>query len=292
MRPVNRDKAILCCALSGVVANKSQCPAIPYTPEEYGEEARRAYEAGAAMVHIHARERDGSPSYRKESYAEIRDAILERCPDIVINFSTGAIGVPLEQRIHHVRDLKPDVGALNMGSMNYAKYNPRKKAFVFDFVFANPFSEIVCQLEAMRDAGVLPELECFDGGHVSSAYPLIDMGLLRAPYHFSLIMGVIGGAAATTESLVHEVSLLPDDSNWEVIGVGRDQWRLCAGALSMAGDVRVGLEDNFYLPDGRMAGSNGDLCAAAASLIRLTGREPATPAEAREIYGIARRSEA
>lgn len=288
MVPTLRDEAILCCALSGVVANKSQCPAIPYTPEEYAEEARRAYEAGAAMVHIHARERDGTPSFRKETYAEIRDAILERCPDIVINFSTGAVGVPLEQRVHHIRDLKPDVGAPNMGSMNYAKYNPRRKSFVFDFVFANPFPEIIYQLEVMRDAGVLPELECFDTGHVSSVHPLIDMGLLRPPYHFSLIMGVLGGIAATAANLVHQVSLLPEDSNWEVIGIGRDQWRMCAAALSMGGDVRVGLEDNFYLPDGRMAASNGELCEAAERMIRLTGRRPATPAEARAIYGIAK----
>lgn len=292
MRPTYRDKAILCCALSGVVANKQQCPAIPYTPEEYGEEARRAREAGAAMVHIHARERDGSPSFRKESYAEIRDAIVERAPDLVINFSTGAVGVPFEERVHHVRDLRPDVGALNMGSMNYAKYNPKRKGFVFDFVFQNPFSEIVDLLRIMGSAGVLPEMECFDSGHVASVEPLIDMGLLRAPCHFSLIMGVVGGAPATTPALVHQVSLLPDDSNWEVIGISRDQWRLAAAALSLGGDVRVGLEDNFYLPEGPMARSNGELVEAAARLTRLTGREPATPAEAREIYGIGPRSEA
>ncbi len=286
MRSQLRDKAILCCALSGVVANKQQCPAIPYTPEEYAEEARRAREAGAAMVHIHARERDGSPSFRKETYAEIKNAILSLSPDLIINFSTGAVGVPLEMRVHHIRDIRPEVGALNMGSMNYAKYNPRKKNFVFDFVFANPFQEIIHLLEVMKEARVLPELECFDTGHVSSVHPLIDMGLLGAPYHFSLILGVIGGIAATTESLVHQVSLLPDDSNWEVIGISRDQWRLAAAALSMGGDVRVGLEDNFYLPSGAMASSNGDLVGAAAQLVRLTGREVASPDEARAIYGI------
>lgn len=287
-----RDATILCCALSGVVANKAQCPAIPYTPEEYAAEARRAFEAGAAMVHIHARHRDGSPSFRTQEYREIRDAIVDAAPGLIINFSTGAVGIPMEERVGHIVELKPDVGALNMGSMNYAKWSDRNKRFVFDFVFANPFSDIVMLVEKMAEAGVLPEMECFDAGHVTSVGPLIDLGLVRSPFHFSLIVGVLGGAVATTQSLAHMETLLPRGSNWGVVAIGRDQWRMVAAAMSLGGDARVGLEDNFYLPDGRMAASNGALIEVAARLCRDMGRRPASPSEARALLGLPERTTA
>jgi uncharacterized protein (DUF849 family) len=276
------QKTVITCALTGVAANRAQCPAIPYTPVEIAEEARRAFEAGATVAHIHAREDDGAPSFRKERYAEIMAECRARSP-IVINFSTGAIGVPMEDRIAHIRDLKPEVGALNMGSMNYAKFSPKRKEFVFDFVFQNPFSDIVGFLTAMNGAGVKPELECFDLGHIGNTAPLIEMGLLRPPLQFSLIMGVLGGVPATTRNLVAMVENLPDGAAWEVIGISHAQWRLLAAALTMGGNIRVGLEDNFYLPSGEMAKSNGDLAAAASKLARDLGREPATVAETREI---------
>ena len=144
------DACIITCALSGVAASREQCPAIPYTPAEYAAEARRARDAGAAVVHIHARYPDGRPSYRVEEYQAITEAILAETPDIVINYSTGAVGIPIEERVHHITGLKPELGALNMGSMNYAKYSPKRKALVFDFVFANPFSDITNLLDQMN----------------------------------------------------------------------------------------------------------------------------------------------
>jgi 3-keto-5-aminohexanoate cleavage enzyme len=171
---------MITCALSGVVANREQCPAIPYSPEEYAAEAKRAYEAGAAAVHIHARKPDGSPSYEVADYRNIYETVTAACP-IIINFSTGAVGVPLEKKIAPVTEIKPAIAALNMGSMNYAKYHPKKKSFVFDFVFQNPFSEIVPLVKAMQEAGVKPEMECFDSGHVGNIFPLLDMGLLDPP---------------------------------------------------------------------------------------------------------------
>src|SRR5512142_1778738 len=168
---------MITCALSGVVANRAQCPAIPYRPEEYAAEARRAYEAGAAAVHIHARTPDGAPSHEVADYRASRDAVVAACP-VIVNFSTGAIGIPTEKKVAPIRELRPAVGALNMGSMNYAKYHPGRKAFVFEHVFANPFSEIAQILKAMNEAGTKPELECFDVGHVGNALPLVDMGLL------------------------------------------------------------------------------------------------------------------
>jgi uncharacterized protein (DUF849 family) len=283
-----RDAVVLTCALSGVVANKQQCPAIPYTPDEYGEEARRAYEAGACQVHIHARTPDGAPSFETRDYAAIRDAIVARCPDILINFSTGAVGVSVEQRTGYLRALRPHVGALNMGSMNYAKYSERNKRFVFSFVFQNPFDEILSFLSAMEGCDIVPEMECFDSGHVASIPSLRHMGAITRKPRVSLILGVLGGAPATSASLAHLASLVPADGTWGVIGISRDQWMLAMAALPLGGDVRVGLEDNFYLPDGTMASSNGALVDVAARMVRDCGRRPATPGEARQLLGITR----
>ncbi len=279
---------MITCALSGVVANRSQCPAIPYTPEEYAAEAKRAYEAGAAVAHIHARRPDGQPSYEVEDYRNIYDAVTDACP-IIINFSTGAVGIPTEKKIAHIKAIKPAIGALNMGSMNYAKYHPKKKGFVFEFVFPNPFSEIVAIVKAMNEVGTKPEMECFDMGHVANAMPLVDMGLLPPPRQVSLILGVNGGAPPTVPSLLHMVNTLPPQSDWEVIGVSRAQWRLVAGAIALGGNVRVGLEDNFYVEPGVMASSNGDLVEKAARMVRDQGREVATVDQCRERLGLVNR---
>src|SRR5687768_165761 len=174
-RPVS-DACIITCAISGAVANKEQCPGIPYTPEEYAKEVRRARDAGAAMVHIHAREPTGQPTVAVEHYRAITQAILAETPDIVINFSTGWVGLPMAERVGHITELKPEVGALNMGSMNYAKYSRKRKGFVFNFVFENNFDDIIFLLERMKEAGVKPECECFDVGHVESVEPLMDLG--------------------------------------------------------------------------------------------------------------------
>ena len=280
------ESCIITCAMSGVAANRDQCPGIPYTPEDYAAEARRAHDAGAAVLHIHARYPDGTPSYRVEEYRAITEAILAEVPDVVINLSTGAVGIPIEERVHHITALKPELGALNMGSMNYAKYSEKRKTLVFDFVFANPFSDITFLLEKMNSVGVKPECECFDTGHIGNVEPLIDMGLISTPIQFSLILGVLGGAGATTSNLAHMVTLLPEPNTWEVIAISRAQWSLVAGATSLGGNVRVGLEDNFYLPSGEMAGSNGDLVAAAAELVQLSGRSVASPSETRALLSL------
>lgn len=279
---------MITCALSGVVANRAQCPAIPYTPEEYAEEARRAYEAGASVVHVHARTPDGLPSYEVQDYRNIYDAITAACP-IIINFSTGAISITTEQKTAHIQAIKPAIGALNMGSMNYAKYNPKRKSFVFEFVFPNPFSEIIQIVEAMNRVKTKPELECFDLGHIGNSFPLIDMGLLIPPYQYSLILGVLGGIPPTAANLVKMVELLPPQSDWEVIGVSLDQWRLVAAAISLGGNVRVGLEDNFYLSPSVMAKSNGELAEKAARMVKDQGREVATVEECRQRLGLVHR---
>jgi 3-keto-5-aminohexanoate cleavage enzyme len=287
------DPAIITCSISGAVAGRDQCPAIPYTPEEYAAEARRAVDEGASMIHIHARTPEGVPSYEVEDFRAITEAILGAVDDVVVNYSTGAIGVPIEKRIEYLRELKPDVAALNMGSMNYAKYSPRRKDFVFKAVFENSFDTIIRFLKAMRELAIRPEHECFDSGHVANLDPLIDMGLLEEPLQIECVMGVSGGIRATPRNLAHMADQIPGGpesrNNWGVIGISRDQWRLVAAAAALGGNVRVGLEDNFYLPDGEMARSNGDLIARARRIVEDTGRRAATVDEARELLGAPRR---
>ena len=278
------DTAVISAALTGALTTRDQCEHIPYTPEEIAEDAAAAREQGAAVAHIHARTENGSPTFDADVYQQIYDEVRDRT-DILINFSTGALHEPVESRVEYVEETEPDIAALNMGSMNYAKYSESRDDFVFDMVFQNPFQEIRQFLQAMNDHGVKPELECFDTGHIGNIRPFLQSGELEHPIHFSLIMGVLGGIPASVENLAHQVRQLPDDANWQVIGISRDQWELVAAALSMGGNVRVGLEDNFYLPNGEMA-RNPELVGKAADMARDVGREPATPAEAAEIMDV------
>jgi len=287
------NPCIITCAISGAVADREQCPAIPYTPEEYAAEARRAVDEGCSMIHIHARTPEGIPSFEVEDFRAITQAILDSVDDVIINYSTGAIGVPVDKRIEYLRELRPDVAALNMSSMNYAKYSSRRKDFVFKTVFENSFDTIVEFLTAMNELGIRPEHECFDSGHVANLDPLIDMGLLTEPLQVECVMGVTGGIRPTPKNLLHMAEQTPGGAegpnNWGVIGISRDQWRLVAAAAAFGGNVRVGLEDNFYLPDGEMARSNGDLIARARRIVEDVGRPAASVAEARELLGAPRR---
>jgi uncharacterized protein (DUF849 family) len=204
------DPVVITCAISGAIANRDQCPAIPYTPEEYAAEARRIVDEGAVHIHIHARTREGTPSYEAEDFLAIRDAIVaEVGQGAIINFSTGTVGVPVEKRIAYLEAGRPEVAALNMGSMNYAKYSAKRRDFVFKFVFANPFEEIIELLRAMRRLGIKPEHECFDLGHVGSLAPLLDMELLEAPLHADFVMGVVGGVPASARNLAAMADNLP-----------------------------------------------------------------------------------
>jgi uncharacterized protein (DUF849 family) len=284
------DPVVITCSISGAIANRDQCPAIPYTPEEYAAEARRIVDEGGSMIHIHARTPDGVPSYEIEDFRAITEAINAEVDDVIINYSTGAIGVPLEKRIAYLRELKPDVAALNMGSMNYAKYSRRRKDFVFQTVFTNPFDEIIELLTAMNEIGIKPEHECFDVGHVGSLAPLVDMGVLHPPLHVSAVMGVVGGVPPTARNLAAMADNVPEGSHWGVIGISRDQWMLVAAALTLGGSIRVGLEDNLYLPNGEMAKSNGELIAKARQMTEDVGRRPATVAEARDLLGVPKRA--
>jgi 3-keto-5-aminohexanoate cleavage enzyme len=282
------DPAIITGAISGAIANRDQCPAIPYTPAEYAAEARRIVDEGGVHIHIHARAPDGAPSYEVQDFQAIKNAIVDEIGEAaIINFSTGTVGVPVAKRVAYLEAGLPEVAALNMGSLNYAKYSRSRKNFVFQFVFANPFDEIIELLDAMRRLQIKPEHECFDLGHVGSLAPLVDMGLLQAPLHADFVMGVVGGVPASARNLAAMADNMPAGGHhWGVIGIGRSQWMLVAAALTLGGSVRVGLEDNFYLPNGDMARSNGDLVAKARQMTLDAGRRAATVEEARALLGI------
>ena len=279
------DRAIVTAALTGATTSKAQHAGIPHSPEEIATEARKAADAGAAQVHIHAKTADGDPAFEDAVYTEIHKRIRERS-DVIVNFSTGAFGPSVAERTSYLRAAQPEVAALNMGSMNYAKFDAESEQFVFEEVFENSFSDIATFARTMREEGIKPELECFDAGHVRNARPLVERGDLVEPLHVSLVLGVLGGIEGTPAALLEQVRRLPDDATGQVIGIGDAQWPLVSTAAAMGGNVRVGLEDNFYLPDGQRATDNAELVTTAVEVVENTGREVATPAQAREILGL------
>ena len=279
------DICVVTCAVNGLLATRKQCAGIPYTPAEIAEEARRAYEAGAAVVHIHGRNDDGSSTASPVVFAKIKEEVRKRCP-IILNFSTGTILEEVDEQCTYIRESRPEIAALNMGTMNYSKYSRARKSFDFDMVFPNTYGKNIKLLQAMNEAGVKPELECFDSGHTQGIWPLIDMGVLKPPFQFSFILNVLGGIPGHVESLQLQTRIMPPGSEWEVIGISHGQWRLLAAALVLGGNIRCGLEDHLYLPSGEMAKSNGDLVEVAVRMTRDVGRRPATVEEARSILSL------
>jgi uncharacterized protein (DUF849 family) len=278
------DVCVITCAVTGVLANRKQNEGIPYTPGEIGEECRRAYEAGAAVVHIHARNDDGSPTFSPATFAQIKEEVRKRSP-ILLNFSTGTILDDVSDQCQYIREVKPQIAAMNSGTMNYAKYSRSRKGMVFDMVFSNTYEKMIKMLEAMKEAKVNPELECFDTGHTHGLWPLIDMGVLEPPFQYSFIVGVLGGIPPTVESLQLQTKIRVPGTEWEVIGISHGHWRMLGAALVLGGNIRTGLEDHLYLPSGEMAKSNGEMVEVAARLCRDVGRRPATVEEAKQILG-------
>ena len=276
---------VVTCALTGVLADRRHCPGLPYTPVEIGEEARRAYDAGATVVHIHARNDDGSPTFAPEVFEKIKDEVRARSP-ILLNFSTGTLADDVSQQCAYILGTRPEIAALNMGTMNYSKYSSQKKSFAFDMIFPNRYEKITALLRAMNEAGVKPELECFDIGHTHGIWPLLDMGVLKPPLQFSFIVNVLGGLPPLPEALELQTKVMPAGSEWEVIGISRSGWKMIATALVLGGNVRCGLEDNFYLPDGTMASSNADLVDVTVRMVRDVGRKVATVEETKKILGL------
>jgi uncharacterized protein (DUF849 family) len=192
----------------------------------------------------------------------------------------------VSDQCRYIREVKPQIAAMNSGTMNYAKYSAKKKGMVFDMVFSNTYEKMIEMLKAMNDANVNPELECFDSGHTHGLWPLIDMGILKPPFQYSFIVNVLGGIPPTVESLQLQAKIRVPDTEWEVIGISHCHWRMLGTALVLGGNIRTGLEDHLYLPSGEMAKSNGEMVEVAARLCRDVGRKPATVDEARQILGL------
>ncbi len=279
------NKATITCALTGVLTDPRRHP-VPVTPEEMAAEARRAFDAGATAVHVHFRQqgegRGHLPSWDPEVAGTICDAIRAEVPEIIINQSTGVVGNDISAPVACLERVRPETAALNAGSLNYLRTRRDGSWAWPPMLFDNPVSKVKGFVDAMRRLDIVPECECFDTGIVRSVGMFLHNGLLRPPFHVSFVMGVASGMPAKASWLPLLVDELPEGAAWQAIVIGRQEvWDVHRATAELGGHLRTGLEDTFYLPDGSRAASNGDLVEALASVARETGREIASPAEAR-----------
>lgn len=278
------DKAIITCALTGVLTNPKQHP-VPVTPEEMAAEAKRAFDAGASIVHVHFRSQEPGwghmPSWDPEVAASIVDAIRERCPGIIINMSTGVIGPDISAPSACMRRVKPEIAACNAGTLNYLKARSAGTWAWPPMVFDNPVDKVQAFLDVMAETGAMPEFECFDLGIIRSVGLYVDVGMASDP-HYNFVMGVASGMPADPDLLNYLPKQTKPGSSWEVTAIGRSEvWDLHQRAAELGGALRSGLEDTFYLPGGERATSNGELITALAACAERAGRGIASPDEAR-----------
>jgi len=268
------EKLIITAAICGAEVTKENNPAVPYTVEEIGREAEAAYKKGASIIHLHVREDDGTPTQDRERFRACIEEIRKRCPDVIIQPSTGgAVGMTDEERLQPV-ELLPEMATLDCGTLNFGG----------DEIFVNTETTIKNFAKVMNEKGVKPEIEVFDKGMVDLAVRYHKQGHILAPMHFDFVLGV--QMNATVRDLSYMVESIPEGSTWTVAGVGRHELPMAVAAIIMGGHARVGFEDNVYLEKGILAKSNGELVEKVARISRELGREVATPAEAREILSL------
>jgi 3-keto-5-aminohexanoate cleavage enzyme len=285
------DKAIVTCAVTGVLTNPDQHP-VPVTPEEMAAAAKEAYDAGASVMHLHFRDqRPGMgylPSWDPDLAEEIAQAIRAACPGVVLNFSTGVMGHDISGPVACLRRSKPEIAALNAGSLNYLKARRNGNWAWPPLLFDNAVDKIEKFIKVMYEEGVAPECECFDTGIVRSIAMFDKVGLLRDPIHVSLVMGVASGMPAKASWLPLLIDELPEKAHWQTIAIGRQEvWELHRRTAELGGHLRSGVEDTFYLPNGEKTSGNGQLIEALVGIARECGREIASPNEARAAFGIA-----
>lgn len=268
------QKLIITAALTGAEVTRAQQPALPITPEEIAIAAQECANAGASIVHVHARNPDGTPTQDKAVYGHIIEAVRARC-NVIVQVSTGgAVGMSPQERLAPVT-LKPEMATLSMGTVNFG-----------GDVFMNHPADMEIFAQTMREHGVKPELEIFDSGMLTTAHRWLKKGLIDGPLHFDFVLGIPGGMAGTPEALMYLKSQLPTDATWTVAGIGAAQLPLGTMAILLGGHVRVGFEDNVYYRKGELACSNAQLVARVARISRELGRELATPDEARQILSL------
>jgi 3-keto-5-aminohexanoate cleavage enzyme len=283
------EKAILTCALNGVLTNPKQ-HAVPVTPEEMARSAREAYDAGASIMHVHFRmQEDGLghlPTWDPDVAAAIAEAIRAACPGVIINQTTGVVGPDVSGPIACIHRLRPEIAALNAGTLNYLKLKADGTWAWPPMVFDNPVEKVEAMLDAMKVTGALPEFECFDVGIVRSVGLYLDARMApSAEYNF--VMGVASGMPVDGDLLALLLRWIKPGSKWQTTLIGRAEiWPVHQRTAELGGMLRTGLEDTFYLPDGARASGNGALIEALAACARRAGRDVASPAEARAMLGL------
>ncbi|MCX7885138.1 MAG: 3-keto-5-aminohexanoate cleavage protein [Caloramator sp.] len=272
------EKLIITAAICGAEVTKKQNPNVPYTVEEIAREAEKCYKAGASIIHLHVRYDDGTPTQDKERFRACIEAIRERCPNVIIQPSTGGgVGMTNEERLQPVY-LMPEMATLDCGTVNFGG----------DDIFVNTENTIIYFAEKLNEFGIKPELEVFDKGMIDAALRLNKKGYIKEPMHFNFVMGVNGGISGEPRDLIFMAESVPKNSTWTVTGIGRYQFPLATMGIIMGGNVRVGFEDNIYISKGVLANSNAELVEKVVRIAKEFGRDIATPDEAREILGIKR----
>ncbi|WP_322028038.1 3-keto-5-aminohexanoate cleavage protein [Burkholderia sp. BCC1977] len=281
------DKVVITCALTGVLTDPQRHP-VPVTPEQMAAEAKAAYDAGATVMHIHLRQQEPGkghlPSWDSGLSEQIQQAIRDACPGVVINHSTGVVGSDIAGALSCIRDTQPEIGACNAGSLNYLKTKADGSWAWKPLMFDNPVSKIQEFIDVMKDAGTLPEFECFDVGIVRSVGMFVEAGMYSGPLEYNFVMGVASGMPTDPELLPILVELMRKPANWQVTAIGREEiWPLHRRTAELGGFLRSGLEDTFYLPDGSRARSNAELIDQLARYAHEVGRSVASPDEARSL---------
>jgi len=283
------DKAVITCALNGVLTDPKQHH-VPVTPEEMAREAKAAFDAGASIMHIHLRQQAPGkghlPSWDVAVSREIQQAIREACPGVIINHTTGQSGPDYKGPLNCVRETKPEIAACNAGSLNYLKVKADNTWAWPPMLFDNSVEKVGDYLDVMKQAGTIPEFECFDVGIVRCVGMYRQTGMYSGPLEYNFVMGVASGMPADPELLPILLKLKAPDAHWQVTAIGRAEiWPLHQRCADLGGHLRSGLEDTFYLGDGTKVNSNGQLVEALAKCARNAGRQIASPAEARQIFG-------
>lgn len=285
---MKNHKVIITCALTGVLTDPAQHP-VPVTAKEMADAALEAFNAGASIVHCHFRDpkRPKFPTWDPDIVFEICEAIHAKAPALILNMSTGIVGADISGPLACLRRVRPEMAALNAGSLNYLRVKEDGSWAWPPILFDNPAEKIKAFLDVMCETNTTPECECFDMGIVRSVGLFAKNGMLNLPLHLSLVMGVQSGMPAKPELLPFLIDEMPPHTHWQVIAIGQKNcWPLLEEAVRLGGHARTGLEDTFYLPNGEKTHSNGKLVEAVVALVQKTGRNVATPSEARKLIGL------
>lgn len=267
------DKLIIICAITGAETTKEHNIAVPYTPKEMAESAYEAYIAGASIIHLHARKDDGTPTQDKETFKIIIDEILNKCPDVIIQVSTGgAVGMTRDERLD-VLNLKPEMATLDCGTLNFGG----------DDIFVNTENDIKYFAEKMNNLNVRYEMECFEKGHIDTTLRFIKKGIIQNHLHYSFVLGVRGGMTGEERDFIFMKESIPTNATFSVAGIGKYEFSLAELSIKHGGHVRVGLEDNIYLEKGVLAKSNAELVKKVVEMAKKYKREIATPEDTRRI---------